>query len=319
MTSNRTILITGAAGNLGGMLARHLAAEGCTLRLMYHRKPIAPDLRDASNVRAVAADLARPETLPAAVNGVSALIHFAGVLFRPRPEKFLPRTNVQWFSNLLDAALKAGVERVVLVSFPHVEGPTTPDDPARGSLERDPVSVHARTRLEAERLLDRRTRGTSTTPVILRLGMVYGRGVLMIEAARWLARRRLLAVWREPTWYQLISVPDYLEAAQAALLNPGIRGIYHVGDEMPVTLQRFLDEACRAWKCPKPFRVPVWSVYAAAALCELAAAASGKPSPFTRDFIRIGRVSHWGDTRRAREELIPRLRYRTLEEGREIL
>ena len=82
-----------------------------------------------------------------------------------------------------------------------------------------------------------------------------------------------------------------------------------------MTLQRFLDEACRVWKCARPFRVPVWSVSAAAGLCELAASATGMPAPFTRDFIRIGRVSHWGDTRRARAELIPTLRYPTLMDG----
>jgi hypothetical protein len=65
--------------------------------------------------------------------------------------------------------------------------------------------------------------------------------------------------------------------------------------------------------------VPVWSVYAVAALCELAAAATGRPAPFTRDFIRIGRVSHWEDTTRARAELVPTLRYPTLREGLEAL
>jgi hypothetical protein len=40
-----------------------------------------------------------------------------------------------------------------------------------------------------------------------------------------------------------------------------------------------------------------------------------KPSPLTRDFITIGRVSHWGDTGHARQELIPRLQYPTLAEG----
>ena len=309
------VLITGAAGNLGSLLASHLAAKGRDLRLMFHTRPLPEELRRASNVQAVRADLAKPETLAPAVEGVDAVIHFAGVLFRPRPEKFLPVTNVGWFRNLLDAAISAGVGRVILASFPHVEGETTPDHPATGRLDRAPVSVHARTRLEAERSLFDRTRGTSTTAVVLRLGMVYGRGVLMVEAARWLARRRLLAVWREPTWYQLLSVADFLEAAEAAIVRPGVQGIYHVGDEEPVTLQRFLDEACRAWRLPRPWRVPVWSVYSAAALCELAAGLTGRPAPFTRDFIRIGRVSHWGDTRRAREELIPRLRYRSLAEG----
>jgi nucleoside-diphosphate-sugar epimerase len=314
-TGSSSVLITGAAGNLGSLLARHLAGKGRDLRLMYHRKPLPDDLVGAASVEAIQADLARPETLREAVRGVAVVIHFAGVLFRPRPERFLPETNVIWFGNLVDAALDAGVSRVILVSFPHVEGRTSPDQPATGRLDRSPISVHAQTRLQAERLLFERTRGTSCTPVVLRLGMVYGRGVLMIDAARWLAQRRLLGVWREPTLYQLLSVPDYLQAAEAAIFKPGIEGIYHVGDDAPVTLQTFLDEACRAWRCQHPFRVPVWSVYAVAGLCEVVAALTRKPAPFTRDFIRIGRVSHWGDTRRARAELIPTLQYPTLEAG----
>jgi hypothetical protein len=137
----------------------------------------------------------------------------------------------------------------------------------------------------------------------------------MVDTARWLAKRRLLGVWREPTLFQLISTADYLRATEAAILKPGIQGIYHVGDEKPVTLQYFLDEACRVWGCPLPFRTPLWTIYAAATLCELFGTITRKPSPLTRDFITIGRVSHWGDTRRAREELIPALNYPTLETG----
>ena len=58
----------------------------------------------------------------------------------------------------------------------------------------------------------------------------------MIDAARWLAERRLLGVWRKPTLFQLISTADYLRATEAAIFKQGIRGIYHVGDEQPVTL-----------------------------------------------------------------------------------
>ena len=112
--------------------------------------------------------------------------------------------------------------------------------------------MHARTRLEEERLLLERTRDTATSPVVLRLGMIYGRGILMIEAARWLARRRLLCVWREPTVFQLLSTADFLRAVEAAIVKRGIRGIYHVGDEEPVTLQTFLDEACQAWGYRRP-------------------------------------------------------------------
>ena len=310
-----TILVTGAAGNLGSLPARQLIAGNHTLRLMFHRTPLPSDIANAPHVHSVCADLADPRTLPPALKGVDVVVHYAGIMFAPRPERFLPETNTGWFSNLLTAALEARVGRVILISFPHVEGPTSVEQPATGRLNRQPVSVHAQTRLEEERLLFDRTRETATTPVVLRLGMVYGRGILMIETARWLARWRLLGVWREPTLMQLLSTADYVRAVEAAILKLGVRGIYHVGDEQPVTLQHFLDEACRVWGFPPPFRVPVSLIYAAASLCEVFALVARTRSPVTRDFIRIGRVSHWGDTRRAREELVPELQYPTLESG----
>jgi nucleoside-diphosphate-sugar epimerase len=309
------ILITGAAGNLGGLLARHLLSSGHGLRLMYHRTPLAADLVAAANVRAVKADLADPATLPAAVDGADVIVHFAGRLFAPRPERFLPETNTRWFSNLTNAAIDAKVGRLILTSFPQVEGPTSVEHPATGRLDRRPVSVHARTRLEEERLLFDRTRTSTTTPVVLRLGMIYGKGILMVDAARWLARRRLLCVWREPTVLQLLSTADFLRATEAAITKPAIHGIYHVGDDGPVTVQRFLDEACRVWGCRAPIRVPYQMIYAAAGFCEMGATVARTSSPLTRDFVRLGRVPHWGDTRRAREELVPQLIHPNLESG----
>jgi nucleoside-diphosphate-sugar epimerase len=311
-----TILITGAAGNLGSLLARHLLPSGHELRLMYHRTPLPVDLLTASNVRAVKADLADPSTLPAAVDGAGVVVHFAGRLFAPRPDTFLPETNTRWFSNLVTAAIAANAQRIILASFPQVEGPTSFEQPATGRLDREPISVHARTRLGEERLLFERTQQSATAPVVLRLGMIYGRGILMVDAARWLARRRLLSVWREPTLFQLLSAQDFLRATEAAIVKPGIHGIYHVGDEQPVTVQHFLDEACRAWNCPAAVRMPYSIIYAAACLCcEGVATVASLPSPLTRDFVRLGRLPHWGDTRRAREQPIPQLTYPTLESG----
>ena len=143
-----TILITGAAGNLGSLLARHLLPSGHELRLMYHRTPLPVDLLAASNVRAVKADLADPSTLPAAVDGAGVVVHFAGRLFAPRPETFLPETNTRWFSNLADGGDRRRMsQRIILTSFPQVEGPTSFEQPATGRLDRQPISVHARTRL----------------------------------------------------------------------------------------------------------------------------------------------------------------------------
>lgn len=311
-----TILITGAAGNLGSLLARHLlAATDARLRLMTHHRPLPADLANHPCVESFRADLGDPRTLAGRFAGCDVVIHFAGLLFQARPEKFLPVTNTTWFQNLVAAALAAGVHRVVLVSFPHVEGPTTPDRPATGRLDGTPVSVHARTRLEEERHLFARV----PQPVSLRVGMVYGRGILMIEAARWLAERRLLGVWPEPTPIQLISREDFCAATTAALLDPRATGIYHLGDEGRDTLQGFLDIACAQWHCAPPWRMRPTLIYAAAQACETWSLLFGTPAPLTRDFVDIGRVPYHGDTTRMRRELLPTLRYPTLAEGRATL
>src|ERR1700730_4099608 len=134
----RTILITGAAGNLGSLLSRRLIPTGHELRLMYHRRPLPEDVAQAANVRPIKADLGDPATLPAAVTGADVIVRFAGRLFAPRPERFLQETNARWFSNLLTAGLQAQVGRIILISFPHVEGPTSLDHPPTLRLARQP-------------------------------------------------------------------------------------------------------------------------------------------------------------------------------------
>lgn len=314
------VLITGAAGNLGGMLARYLLDNtGWQLNLMTHEKPVAPELADDARASVFKCDLADPATLTNACEGVDAVVHFAGVLFAPDPEKFLPTTNTKYASNIIDKAVEAGAKKFIIISFPHVEGPTSREHPCTGRQDVDPVSMHAKTRLAAEKYLFERCKGTGTIPVSLRAGMVYGRDVLMVAFARKLASMWLLAVWGRPTPIHLISIDDFNECCRAAIENPDASGIYPLGDDAPTTLQRFLDVACRQWGYCKPPRVPVPLVFAAAWLCETYARIFGTRTPFTVDFIRIGMVPYFCDTTRMKKDLLPVLKYPALEDGRKIL
>jgi nucleoside-diphosphate-sugar epimerase len=112
------------------------------LRLMYHQTPLPDDIARALNVNPIHADLADPRTLGPAVNGVDIIVHFAGVLFAPRPERFLHETNTRWFSNLLAAALEAQVGRVILISFPHSS--PRPDDSIGSQLRSTPKRASRR-------------------------------------------------------------------------------------------------------------------------------------------------------------------------------
>ena len=156
-------------------------------------------------------------------------------------------------------------------------------------------------------------------PVTLRAGMIYGRGVLMIEAARWLLRHHLLAVWRKPTWTHLLALPDFLSCVASAIEGDAVSGIYNLGDDEPLTLQEFLDTVANHWGFRKPWRSPKWSFYFAAACCETYAMIFRTRSPLTRDFIKIGMVSCVADTSRMKKELLPELAFPFLKKGLPLL
>ena len=183
----------GAAGNLGCLTAEYLLEHTTSnLNLMIHHKPLPARIADNPRVSVFKCDLASKEGLDACMTKVDVVIHYASVLFRAHPERFMPTTNTRYFENVVLAAKAAGVKRVILSSFPHVEGETSPESPSTDKLDGQPGSVHARTRLAEEQFL------YSIYPdgVVLRIGMVYGKGILMPDAARWFARRGLLGVWK---------------------------------------------------------------------------------------------------------------------------
>lgn len=313
------ILITGAAGNLGSFLARHLLSSEHELNLLIHRREVPYLIASRPNVSVYKADLGGPDSLYPACEGVDCIVHFAGVLFAPRPEKFLPVTNVDYVSNLVEVASQIGVRKFILISFPHVEGESTPDQPAVGRIDGHPDSVHAQTRLAAEQLLFDRAVETQMTPVALRPGMIYARGVLMIEAARWLLAHRLMGVWREPTWIHLLSLPDFLTCTTSAIEGDQISGVYNLGDDEPTTLQDFLDAIAEQWGYARPWRGPRWLFPLAGGLTEVGAAILNKPAPLTRDFIRIGMASYVSNTDRMKAELLPELAYPNLQSGLHLL
>ena len=81
---------------------------------MVHTPPFVKSLRHDDRVRIFNCDLDKKETLGACLEGVDEIIHYAGVLFKSRPEAFLPRTNLQYFRNLADVAKSKGVKRIIL-------------------------------------------------------------------------------------------------------------------------------------------------------------------------------------------------------------
>jgi nucleoside-diphosphate-sugar epimerase len=313
------ILIVGASGNLGSHIAQHLIKRPHQLRLFVHKTPIAHDLSNHSNITLASGDLDDPKSLPAAMVEINCIVYVAGVLFQPRPQRFLNRTNTIYVQNMVDAALKAGVGRFILISFPHVEENTTPDSPATGHLDVHPKSIHARTRLEAEKYLFGACKNKLMKPLVLRSGVIYGRDVKLIEAARKLMRYGLFAVWRKATWVHLLALPDFLRSVEIAIERDTLSGIYNLCDDFPTTLQEFLDALATHWGYRKPRRLPAFCFHVVAGLCELLATIFHTRTPLTRDMIRMGMTSVVADTSRTKREIQHDLLYPSFKTGLSIL
>ncbi|GGO81349.1 NAD-dependent epimerase/dehydratase family protein [Wenjunlia tyrosinilytica] len=123
MTAPRTVLLTGAAGGVGTLMRERLPQYGYELRLL-----------DAAPVEgapeAITADIRDTDALLAAVRGVDAIIHLAGISLEAPFEKILD-SNIEGTYSIYEAARAEGVRRVVYASSNHAVGFTPrPADPA---------------------------------------------------------------------------------------------------------------------------------------------------------------------------------------------
>jgi dihydroflavonol-4-reductase len=113
VVAHLTALVTGASGFLGWHVARVLLERGYTVRALVRPGSRVTEL----DVEPVTGDLRDPASLDRAIAGCSRVFHVAADyrLWAKDPSE-LYRSNVDGTRNLLEAARRHGVERVVYTS-----------------------------------------------------------------------------------------------------------------------------------------------------------------------------------------------------------
>jgi nucleoside-diphosphate-sugar epimerase len=236
-TTGPLIALTGATGFIGRHVLRELPKRGYRFRVLL-RRPVDIPLECAS---AVIGDLARPQNLSAALAGVDAVVHSAGVSqgVSGLPDADHRILNAEATYHLARAAQAARVKRFVFLSSiraqtgPTAEGPLTEDRPAT------PTDAYGRAKLEAERRLGE----LDIDWVALRPGLGYGKGMQgnFAELVRLARSPYPLPFGSLKARRSLLSVDNLVDAVAAVLVAPSpLRRPFIVADQEALTVPQMI-------------------------------------------------------------------------------
>jgi uncharacterized protein YbjT (DUF2867 family) len=110
------ILVVGATGQVGSLVVHHLRATGAPVRAMVRDPAAAADLA-ATGAELAVADLGHPETLDAALDGVTAVVATANAVAPIRRGDSAAVVD-SGYAELVARAGRSGVSRFVLASVP---------------------------------------------------------------------------------------------------------------------------------------------------------------------------------------------------------
>jgi uronate dehydrogenase len=196
------IVITGAAGNLGRKITRHLSARGCDLVLF--------DQRGDPEDGILETDLSTYDAGWAHhMQNAEAVIHLAGAAWPFRDWVALQRGNIDAIVNVLRASIAGRVRRFVFASslltmegYRDGEGQIRPDMPAR------PMSFYAVTKLMGERLTYAASQRDGLDVICLRLGIAR-------PGANLPSKR--VGLWEQQKW---LGNTDACRAIESAVFHP---------------------------------------------------------------------------------------------------
>lgn len=275
------VLVTGTTGFVGGAILDEARARGMHARGLSRRARAGSSSAD---------DFVLPEwteeRLHDVVDGMDAVIHCASVVHRPgAPSEEYVRFNVEASRALAAACRARAVPRMVFMSTIKVHGETPVGTIDEGTAVA-PESPYARTKLEAEQLLDHAAQSGGPELVTLRLCPVYGVGDkgnvrTMIRA---ISRGRFAVPGDGSNRKSLVHVSTVADVALAACTRG--QGTFVVADRDVPTVAQLSDMIAQAVDAGKPWRVPAPLLYFAAAGVEVGYRALRREPRIHRGLIR---------------------------------
>jgi uronate dehydrogenase len=184
------LLLTGAAGGIGGVLAPHLRERYDVVLL----DRVAP--AETGGLPVVIADIADADAMAEAMSGCDAVVHMAGNRFPTATWPELVTPNLVGGHTVLSVAADVGVRRVVFASSCHASGQHDVEhiaqvDPRWAAR---PCCGYGATKVYGESVGRLIADTTDTSVVALRLGAVAERPYFPVAIPFWLSLGDLLSL-----------------------------------------------------------------------------------------------------------------------------
>jgi dihydroflavonol-4-reductase len=300
-------LVTGATGFVGAAVARALLGAQWQVRVLARRSSDRRNLKNL-DVEVTEGDLADLDSLRRAAQGCEGLFHVAAdYRLGARDPAELYRANVEGTRNILSAARRSGVQRIVYTSSVATIGipadGTPGDEQSPNSLE-NMIGHYKRSKYQAEEVVREAARDgisvvivSPSTPVGPGDVKPTPTGQLVLDAA---AGRMPAYV---DTGLNIVHVDD-VAAGQLLAYERGKAGERYILGGQDMSLREILEMIAHlAGRSPPRARLPYGVVLPLAYLAEGFARLSGRSGRITLEGVRMSRKKMFFSSAKAVREL----------------
>jgi len=253
-------------------------------------------------------DIEKKKTLEEAVKDVDIIYHLAARTdFEGKIYQEYHRPNVLGTQNLIDLAVKEKVKRFIFFSSIHAVGLTQVPQFADENVIPKPPGFYGKSKLEAERRLNKAYKEHGLPIVIIRPTTVYGPRNFSdtYELIKVISQGKFFLLGKGYNLLGYIYVDNIIEAVRLAQIKKEAIGqTYFISDFYPYTLRELSSTIAQYFgrKLP-PFYLPVPLAYLASLSLELGGKLFGFKPPLFRARLKTMTSSYTYDVSKVVKEL----------------